>query len=372
MKVTLTKNNIISQSIGLIFVLFSLSDIFQSIELIVVGTILSLLIFLFHFPIKDKNFWPIIILFWIFLITSLINLYFTEYGLGGSFVFFGNLMVTFLYFKADKKKLAKWIILGYLLPLGFIAYRLFVMNIPANEIYEDLSRNHASFTLIFWTIFLLFHLKVTYNFLSIILPFISLIISVFLMGRTSIMVGMALFLMVFIFKFKSKGNIQFLISFFLLLSICYYLWFEYGTLLVMETNLNKGLDTQRWSLWGYYFNNINTVSFFTGVDVTKIPYIHSFDDNVHNSFIKFHSRIGIGSILFLFLYLISFIKYLVNKDVYILGLLIILTTRALFDSDILISKFDFIIFIMIFYSLRRLKNSPAAPRGLTSTADARI
>lgn len=357
MRISMTKSKITVNLIGFIIILFSLGDIVQSQSIVLIGSIISVIAFSFSFPITDKYFMPSIILICVLMITSLLNPLFTDNGIGGSFILLGNLLLSFIYFQTgDKKKLTIWIIASYFLTVFFIVYNLFVLKLPANDIYEGLSRNHAGFVLTFWSVFVLFHLSIAYSKVLITIPIISLFISVFLIGRTSIAVNFILLIHVFYFKFKDKGVIPFIIAFFLFSMLLYFVLHQYGTLLFMETNISGGLETPRWRLWDEYINDINLKSFIFGVDVTKNQYIHLYGDNPHNSFLKFHSRVGLGSIVYLVLYLLSFLNYLKSKNFYILGLLLLISFRAFFDSDILIGKFDFIFFIITFYWTQLYKN----------------
>lgn len=348
---SVNKTSVLSHFIGFLFVVMAFSDILQSREVIVAAAILSMGSFILCFPMKDENRFSESMIFILFLIiTTIVNLFFTQNNFGGTLNLLGSLLLSFIYFRMDKQKLTLWVFTGYLVTLSFIAYNLFILGTPANLIYEGLSRNHAGFALVFWTIFLLFHLKVTYNIFPIIFPIIGLIIAYFLFGRTTIVVSALLLLVVFFFKFENKKVRVIAISVFS--AGCYYLFLQYGFLLIEETNLEEGLETPRWKLWEIYIDNINIRNIFTGVDVTKIKEYYLFGDNPHNSFLKFHSRTGIGSLAFLVLLVVSLLNYFKTKRYYIFWLLLLLILRAFFDSDILIGNFDFIFFIITFYWIK--------------------
>ncbi len=354
MSTMLDKNNIISQLVGFLFILMALTDISHSRGFILASAILSIVIFILCFPVKDRNYFSeSMLLILLLLITSIVNLFFTQNNLGGSIALLGNLLLTFIYFQIDdSKKLTPWVIGAYAVTILFIGYNLFVLNVHANDIYEGLSRNHAGFAVIFWTIFLLFHLKVAHNRFPLLPPIIGMILAFFLFGRTSLIVSALLFAIVFYYKFKNNLKIR-IISMSLFIGSCLFLWFEFGTLLTNETNLGAGLDTPRWELWRIYFENINFANLFTGIDVLELdPLFNQFNGNPHNSFIKFHSRVGIGSIVFIMLFVNSTFHYLKVKENYIFWLLMLLTLRALFDSDIFIGNFDFIFFIVTFYWIK--------------------
>ncbi len=352
MKAIINKNNYLSHLVGLILVLMALSDILQSREVIFFSALLSISAFILCFPIKGRYLFTESMLFVVFLlVTSLINLFSTENGLGGTITLLGNLLLAYVYIILENKKLTFWVILSYAITIGFIAYKLFILNADPNEIYEGLSRNHAGFVVVFWTGFLLFYLKNTYNRFPLIFPILGLVLSFFLFGRTSLIVSALLVLLVFFYKFKSNRVVQFFAAASLVV-VCYYLFISFGDKLTSETNLGAGLDTPRWELWRIYLEHINFVNLFTGVDVNTLPMYDQFSGNPHNSFIKFHSRVGIGSILFIILFFVSIFKYVKAKQYYILWLLLLLTMRASFDGDMFIGNFDFIFLIITFYWIK--------------------
>lgn len=330
----------------------AISDILQSREVIFASAMLAMVVFILSFPLQQgyrlKEF---MFLTLALLITSLINLLFTENGLGGTITLLGNLLLAYVFILMESKKLMPWILLSYSITIGYIAYKLFVLNADANDIYETLSRNHAGFVVVFWTGFLLFYLKINYNRYLLIFPIIGLILSFFLFGRTSLVVSTLLLIAVFFYKFKSNKVVQ-VLAIVLLVVGSYYLFKIFGDKLTTETNLGAGLDTPRWELWRIYLEHLNFVNIFTGVDVTTLPMYDQFAGNPHNSFIKFHSRVGIGSLLFMILFFVSIFKYVKARQYYILMLLALLTLRASFDGDMLIGNFDFIFFIITFYWIK--------------------
>lgn len=352
MKAIIHKDNYLSHLIGLTLVLMAISDILQSKEVILVSALLSFGIFVLCFPMKERFWFSEAMIFVVFLIVmSLINLFFTGNGLGGSITLMGNLLLAYVFILLENKKLMFWVVLSYLITIGFIAYKLFILNADPNDIYESLSRNHAGFVVVFWTGFLLFYLKITYNLYLLIFPIFGLILSFFLFGRTSLIVSALLVLLVFFYKFRKNRVIQFLLVSALVVA-CYYLFLDFGDILTSDTNLGAGLDTPRWELWRIYLEHINFVNLFTGVDVSVLPMYDQFSGNPHNSFIKFHSRAGIGSIVFIILFFVSVFKYIKYRHYYILWLLLLLTIRASFDGDMFVGNFDFIFFIITFYWIK--------------------
>jgi hypothetical protein len=287
----------------------------------------------------------------VLLITSLVNLLFTDNGIGGSITLLGNLLLAYLFILLVDKKITIWILLAYSITIGFISYHVFILNTHPNFIYEDLSRNHAGFVIVFWTVFLLFYLKIIYNIFPLIFPLIGLVLSFYLYGRTSLIVSALLVILVVFYKYRANKKAQILLLM-LFAVVGYYQYINFGEILAVRTNLGAGLDTPRWELWEIYFQHINFLNLFTGVDVNTLPRYDYFSGNPHNSFLKFHSRIGVGSILFIFTLLFSFYIYLRTKQYYIFTILFLLTLRALFDSDILIGSFDFIFLIIMFYWIK--------------------
>lgn len=336
----------------MLIVLMAFSDIMQSRALLIASALFSVIVFVLSFPFKNKSMFRESMLFILFvLIASLINLFFTQNNFGGSLTLMSSLLLSLLYIHYDSDKLTTWVVLAYIITISYISFHLFILDTHENLIYEGLSRNHVGFAVVFWTIFLLFHLKVNYNYLPLLPPIIGLLLSFFLVGRTSLITSALLLIIVFFYKFKNSPKAR-IIMFSLFLCGGYFLWFKFQSDLLTETNLDAGLDTPRWELWRIYGQNIDLVNLFVGVDVTKLPMYPEFSGNPHNSFIKFHSRVGIGSIVFIVLFFVSVFRYFKELDYYILWLLMLLTIRAMFDGDILIGNFDFIFLIMTFYWIK--------------------
>ena len=118
MEATIDRHSYLNHFIGLSFFLMAMGDILYSRELIGSSALLSISAFLFCFPIKNRNFFSESMLFILFLlITSLVNLFFTQNNFGGSLTLLGNLFLAFLYFQGDNKKLTLWIVASYLITI---------------------------------------------------------------------------------------------------------------------------------------------------------------------------------------------------------------------------------------------------------------
>jgi hypothetical protein len=352
METEISKYNYKNHMVGVIFILMALTDILSSKELKLAAALLSIGAYVLFFSIENRAYYTESILVILFLFaTSLFNLFFSENNFGGSLTLLGSLILSLIYFQTDNKKMTLWIVASYLITVLYISYHLFVLETNANFIYTGLSRNHAGFAVVFWTIFLLFHLKISYNYFPLIPAVYGILLSFFLFGRTSLIVSFIILLVVFYYKFKSHHKAR-MVAVFVFLGLCYFLWLQYGSLLSTETNLGSGLDTPRWELWRIYLEHINFVNLFTGVDVTTLPLYDQYSGNPHNSFLKFHSRVGIGCVVFIVLVFVSLYKYLKGKQYYIFWLLILLILRAFFDGDMLIGNFDFIFFIITFYWIK--------------------
>lgn len=347
------KDTYLKHALGILLVLMALTDILQNKTLLIGTAGLCISVFVLCFPIKRKKYFSESMFFILFLLmTSVLNLYFTQNNFGGSITFLGNLLLTFIYIQHDDKSLTFWVVLGYITTIGFISYHLFILGTHENFIYPGLSRNHAGFAVVFWTIFLHFHLKVNYNYLPLLPPSIALILSYFLIGRTSLGVSAFLLIIVFFYKFKTNRKILFFSSV-VLLAVFYNLFIRFSDNLFTETNLDSGLDTPRWELWDIYWKHLNFNNILTGIDVTKLPVYDLYSGNPHNSFIKFHSRTGLGSFAFMLLFILSCFKYLSQKEVYVFCLLFLLTLRATFDGDMFVGNFDFIFLIVTFYWIKQ-------------------
>ena len=120
-------------------------------------------------------------------------------------------------------------------------------------------------------------------------------------------------------------------------------------------------DSQRWTMWTNYFNNLDIFRLIFGVNVFEDPWpegeINEY--NYHNSFINLHLQTGFMGIVTIALIIFSLVKYYrTNKIFFFLFFTVILRWST--DFGIFFHAFDFIPFFFIFYFLKRPSLSSAS------------
>ncbi|MDA9551194.1 hypothetical protein N9R47_04520 [Flavobacteriaceae bacterium] len=303
------------------------------------------------------------------VIGSILNLLVTSNSLGGSLLLIANLFLTFfiidnierIYFHSK---------LFVLITLSYISYKIFYLDIPPHEFYENFSRNIPGYYLVVWTIFYLYIAHINHKKLFILIPLIAFLISIFLIGRSSLGVLLILLLITIIFYLKRLPKFISVLFFILLIYFIIYLSNNIQIIeLYLQTGFSKkGIDTQRYDIWESYFHNISIVEIFFGRDPFSVNLINMYDGVLHNSFLKFHSRMGISVLIFLGIFIRSIIKYINRNQYYLLFLILLLSSRLFFDSMNFISPLDFIFFTLMLYPLRN-KNSITKNRGISHLKD---
>ena len=95
--------NTIGNLTGIIIVVFAFSDILQSQGIAAVGSLLAMFVFILTFPQNSKLFGPSMLLIGVLLFFSLINILFTNNGIGGSLILVGHLLLSYVYLFNEKK-----------------------------------------------------------------------------------------------------------------------------------------------------------------------------------------------------------------------------------------------------------------------------
>lgn len=288
-----------------------------------------------------------------FILTCVLNLLVTSNSLGGLFVLIANLCLT-IFILENSKRVHSHAKLIAIITLTYIAFKLFYLGTPPHEFYENFSRNIPGYFLVVFTIFYLFISHINNKKFSLFIPIIAFIISIFLIGRSSLGVLLVLLLISILYYLKRISKFLAFSLFILLMFIVENLAANIEIVkLYLETGFaKKGLESSRYDIWVSYFHNFTFIDFILGRDPHSVFIINMHDGNLHNSFMKFHSRMGIGFFIFMMYYFKSIYKYIIFKEYYLFFILILLSIRLFFDSMNFISQFDFIFFSLMFYSLK--------------------
>lgn len=278
------------------------------------------------------------------------NMLIAPNGIGGVFVIIGTICLSIFIIEQPRLVLPHAFIL-LLYVIVFLSYKLFYLDIKPQFLYNDLSRNYPGFLLVSFNIMYLFLLYIVKLKVNLLLPFISLVISIFLYGRSSI--GSLLFLNVVVLYFIVK-RVSIKWAFFLIICLLIILVISMSNLEMifdLSSFHDKGLESSRFDIWKDYFNHLGFINLFVGIDLFQVPLAAKYNGNIHNSFLNLQARTGIGLFVFFYIFGKSLSRYVKKDNAYVLLLLVIFSIRVFFDSSIFIGNLDFIYYILLFYPL---------------------
>lgn len=291
------------------------------------------------------------------VIGSILNLLVTSYSPGGSIILIANLLLA-IFIIENIEKLYSHALIFVITVLIFISYKIFYLKIPPNQFYENFSQNIVGYFVVASTIYYSFIVYVKKNRVNVIIPLFAFIVSIFLVGRSTLGVLMLLLLISIIFNIRGLP-LYLSVSIIVLLTILVIKISGNSSLieLYFETGFaKKGLDSPRFMIWEAYFKDISFYEIILGRDPNSVLLIEFWDGNLHNSFLKLHSRMGLAIFVFFWYIVISIKEYTIHKQYYLLFLLILLTTRLFFDSMNFIGSLDFIYFTILLYPLNKFNN----------------
>ena len=203
--------------------------------------------------------------------------------------------------------------------------------------------------------------------------FVTLLISIWAVGRSGILVSLVLLFGLMFLKTKRKLTraifLCSIVSIIIFMAIPFYgdkaliAWFyglfDYSFSVNAILNYSKSFDstyTGRSDIIGYYFQNLDIFRIFFGVNprTEYWPGGEFLNYNYHNSFIQMHSQIGFFGLIIIILLMISFFKFIIDNKVYSL-LILAFCLRWSTDSYLFFEFFDFIPFFFIFMAFKSIK-----------------
>lgn len=219
--------------------------------------------------------------------------------------------------------------------------------------------------------------------------FVTLIISIWGVGRSGILVGFVLLFGLFFLKSESKVIRTMLITFVMLFIFfmaiplygsteqiaSFYGFFNDSFFKNAISNYSKTFDpnyTGRADINRYYFENMDFFRFFFGVNprTEYWPGGDLNDYNYHNSFIQLHAQTGFVGLIIMLLLIISFFKFIKRDKVYSL-LILSLCLRCSTDGYIFFEFFDFVPLFFIFMLFKTTRITLSRPRKRTDHAAAK-
>lgn len=279
---------------------------------------------------------------------SFLNVFITRNGFGGVLVIIGVLCLS-NFLVENMSLMYKHIRFLLLFFIAFCFYKILILGIDPNNFYEDMSRNYLGLILILLNVLLLFSGFVTNNNVPVFITLSSLVLSVFLVGRSTIGAMACLSILHLKYVLKDK-NLWYTFSLLILFLGCLvYYWSDLIVLYQTSSFGGYGLDTPRYEIWDKFLRSTNFFTHVLGIDVFTIPIVAEYNGNLHNEFLNLLARTGIGFWAFVCVFIYSTYKYYKRRQFYIIALLLIVSFRAFFDTGIFINNLGFTIYTIILY-----------------------
>lgn len=190
---------------------------------------------------------------------------------------------------------------------------------------------------------------------SVALLFLVCLTSIPLYSRNGIFVSVLLFFCALWRRSTIAGSLLVMVGLvFLALG-----WDYVCELMRSNTNLSAGLESDRYYIAKDYFDNLDLVGFFAGMDLSRVPMVEAFGGNPHSAFLRLHSFFGVSVFLLMIVSMISFVTLLLEKKILLALVLLLYLFRAAFDIFYLFNLFDYLVFPLVFYwYFRRFWRSP--------------
>lgn len=225
-----------------------------------------------------------------------------------------------------------------------------------NFVFDTASRNVFSVIAITSTL-LVYLISIKQNEIIYIWPAaITFLISVLSVGRSGIITSLFLLLGLF-YIYISKRGLKFrLVLFFCILIPCIFivvlklneLSFFFDNLDQLKHLTEDGFEsTERSEVISSYFNNLNLLNVFTGLNYSDIFILQHLEMNPHNSYIRFHHYVGFFSIL-IFFYCLRALYFYFRSTKLVFFIFLALLLRGWSDAIFFFSFYDFLIYLLIF------------------------
>lgn len=335
--------------------LFAANFIFSGTIYVILGFCLILPYLLKYGHLIKKNttiFFFVNMVFW----GSLLNLPFTQNGIGGTINFIACIGLT-LYCVNNLKQTGFLALILCVYLMLFVYKAVFLEMTDTNLIFESigLSRNYPGFMMCILVSFWGTVKYYNYKSYPLLLPIFALFLCFFLEGRASLGIMCAICAVSLFYRGK-----KYILLFLLLVLIAlFYYWQSIVDLFHISRFATEGMESSRSIIWISYIDALDLSSFIFGLDTQGDPILKSYGGNPHNAFLNFHSRMGFGGLLALIvLIVVSLVKLIKDKKYIISFYIILLIARFYFDACIG-GTTDYLFYTMLFYPL--LKSDNVAP-----------
>lgn len=259
----------------------------------------------------------------------------------------------FLGFVVAKKPLnLKILYVELLIVSGMLFY--FMINLyDPNTIFVNSSRNLISVVLLYTSLLIYFQEYKMDKPFSLLPAILTLVFSIWAVGRSGILCSLLLFVLV-VCRYLKRSNLYYRFFFFFIFLLLFFLIMKLGVE-VLDLFIRfeeRGLsyeEDERSIMLNLYMSKLNLGTLFFGYNYFNDEQFSMWDFNVHNSFISFHALWGIGAIIFFFKFCRQFLLHF-KKEKALMFLVLIFFLRAFSDAIAFNGMYDFVLVSMIFYS----------------------
>ena len=251
-------------------------------------------------------------------------------------------------------------IVFYSLTIYFLSLKLAGLNIA--DVMKFCSWNGISMVMLLAAISLYIILRMENKKIDLKPAILTLIISIWAVGRSGIISSFVLLLGLIFVKFRAKPKYLVIIFLFIALlsyalltsKIDYYLFDAEEENAIRHFATSETWDPERERIWTNYYNNLDISRIIFGVNVAEDPWPRGefLAYNYHNAFIFLHAQTGFMGLITMALMIFSIFKFYRINQVFLI-LLLTLILRSSTDVVIFFGRFDFIPFFFIFYFLKR-------------------
>jgi len=322
-------------------------------ELAMGGVSLLVLIFQFKYIFNKWNVW--LLTFLGVAITSMVFMYLAQNRVTTFqirlIMHFSILMLIIRY--GVRLRFIALLLWGYIL---FMSYIVFFTPVRIRDIFPSASENFVGWVALVLGIF--YYLLVRYQNQKIkVLPALGVLaFAIICIGRGTILASLILTFAVMIRRFYNGSAYHkfFFFSAFSLIMTGFFMYQEWQTIILegFRKFQEKGFSMDhREVLISGYFEKINTVTLFAGVNPAQPPFTN-FNENFHNSYLLAHSNFGIWAIIG-FVFLMTLMLRGLKNNIFTVLMLLVFLARIFTDTLAFVGYFDFIFFFGV-YLLRSL------------------
>lgn len=266
----------------------------------------------------------------------------------------------FAYFVVTNRFNSKYITLQIYFIL-FLFFTYYALSRNFDGLFSGISANYISVVLIMNISILQLIQSRQKESLSLIIPFLSLILTVFATGRSGILILTAIFINTLLYEWRGMGKkkrITIALTMIILPMLLVIANWDaiveiFNTASVFEKFQKDGLVSySRNIITNEYLDNINWETAIFGYNFSDNYWFIHYGQNPHNSFIRLHHFAGILFVPLLLIISIAIIRLAIKKKFFVALLLLAIMVRAWTDSILFLSIYDFVWMSLVLASFK--------------------